>query len=465
VGGGDLFEALTGADVLNETSKAFVPAHCAGTGASAMRAKCDTEEQKLKVHNHLSLNSAVSLKLYMWSIPIWAILRTFHDWLIIWEMHEFFSLIVGYLSALPQFLSVASGFLWCIGAAEVFRTTDNGHCPCYFEMDTMAMFAVIATPVGLYMLTQAKVSKLGYATLHGDFLYTVSYDVPYRVAARSNSDPTYDFLSVEDNHGPRSVWQDLAGRDLGTSQYRILGILYDCLVFIWNLVALYFVYSFAFPALTVRFYNAVLVDVVNEGLKFVYWGMVLFGCAALAGPFFVYYKQLQRIYNLIHKLCESRCNEQNSEQYHALSWMSCYKGPIYVCAKVIQSLFMLLLASKSFKLVYLLGHGQTITATSAGDVGAGGFFILVAVLNSWVPSDTDPSALRTAIKIKGGVVPWDGIRGITKLHDQYKHLGLHTENRIANAFLKKGDYAYTQPFWCLSDDVKREWEQFYHDRL
>lgn len=149
VGGGDLFEALTGADVLNETNKAFVPAHCAGTSASAMRTKSDSKEQKRKVHNHLSLNSAVSLKLYMWSIPIWAILRTFHDWLIIWEMPEFSSLLVGHLSVLPQFVSVASGFLWCIGAAEVFRTTDNRHCACYFEMDTMAMFAVIATPVGL----------------------------------------------------------------------------------------------------------------------------------------------------------------------------------------------------------------------------------------------------------------------------------------------------------------------------
>merc|ERR1712129_10303 len=110
----------------------FVAALCDGTSASDMRTKCDAREQKKKVHNHLRLDNSWSLNVYMLSVLVWAVLRTVHDWCIIWETGEITSLMVGYVSVLPQLSAMATGFLWSIGAAEVFQTMNTGHCACYY---------------------------------------------------------------------------------------------------------------------------------------------------------------------------------------------------------------------------------------------------------------------------------------------------------------------------------------------
>jgi len=449
------------------TETTFVAALCDGTSASDMRTKCDAREQKKKVHNHLRLDNSWSLNVYMLSVLVWAVLRTVHDWCIIWETGEITSLMVGYVSVLPQLSAMATGFLWSIGAAEVFQTMNTGHCACYYEMDTIAMFASMATPAGLYMLIRAKVHRLGFATLHGDFLHSMTYHVSRRVVATSDFDlmDGSGYLSVAKNseHVPERLTKN---------NYQDLVFFYKLLVTTWEVVTSYVVYSFAFPALTVRFYGKTLgldhtglkstfADVVHLGLKSLKledWGMVLFACATFAAPFYVWYMQGSQLCIFFSELRRGRSDQRRRPTsyvqycYYNISWGW----------RVTKSIANMAFAPmSSMMLVQCLWHGVEITATTAGDVGAAGFFLLASILHSWVPSDISLADMIAAIEIKAGLVPWEGVHSITKLHERFPKLGLHKEDQIVEQYVLEHMETYAKPVWCLTREEKDQWCCFY----
>jgi len=425
------------------------------------------ESKKKKVHNHLRLDNSWSLNVYMLSVLVWAVLRTVHDWCIIWETGEITSLMVGYVSVLPQLSAMATGFLWSIGAAEVFQTMNRGHCACYYEMDTIAMFASMATPAGLYMLIRAKVHRLGFATLHGDFLHSMTYHVSRRVVATSDFDlmDGSGYLSVAKNseHVPERLTKN---------NYQDLVFFYKLLVTTWEVVTSYVVYSFAFPALTVRFYGKTLgldhtglkstfADVVHLGLKSLKledWGMVLFACATFAAPFYVWYMQGSQLCIFFSELRRGRSDQRRRPTsyvqycYYNISWGW----------RVTKSIANMAFAPmSSMMLVQCLWHGVEITATTAGDVGAAGFFLLASILHSWVPSDISLADMIAAIEIKAGLVPWEGVHSITKLHERFPKLGLHKEDQIVEQYVLEHMETYAKPVWCLTREEKDQWCCFY----
>jgi hypothetical protein len=449
------------------TEKTFVPALCDGTSASDMRRRCDSREKKKNVHNHLRWDNSWSLNVYMLSILVWAVLRIVHDCCVIWETGDFISLMLGYVSVLPQLAAMATGFLWSIGAAEVFQTNmDNEKCACYYEMDTIAMFASMATPVGLYMLIRAKMHRLGFATLHGDFLHSRTYHVSHNAVDTS-------VFYLQDGSGYLSFAKNSDRERLTTDNYKDLAMCYRLLVFTWEVVTSFVVYSFAFPALTVRFYGktlgsdhtdlkSIFADVVHlrlKSLSFEDWGMVLVACAAFAAICFVWYMQCSQLCNFTSELrrgCEDlqRC---------VTSYVQYYYYQISFCCRVTKSIAMMVFAlMSSMLLVWCMWHGVEITATTAGDVGAGGFFLLTAILHSWVPSDISLATVIAAIEIKAGLVPWEGIHSITALHERFPKLGLNKEDEIVERYCLGALVAtYAKPVWCLTPEEKVRWCRFY----
>merc|ERR1712008_409 len=86
---------------------------------------------------------------------------------------------------------------------------------------------------------------------------------------------------------------------------------------------------------------------------------------------------------------------------------------------------------------------------------------LASILHSWVPSDISLADMIAAIEIKAGLVPWEGVHSITKLHERFPKLGLHKEDQIVEQYVLEHMETYAKPVWCLTREEKDQWCCFY----
>eukprot|EP00443_Scrippsiella_acuminata_P043907 CAMPEP_0115238454 /NCGR_PEP_ID=MMETSP0270-20121206/36890_1 /TAXON_ID=71861 /ORGANISM="Scrippsiella trochoidea, Strain CCMP3099" /LENGTH=565 /DNA_ID=CAMNT_0002653379 /DNA_START=225 /DNA_END=1922 /DNA_ORIENTATION=+ len=458
----------------------FLPPLCPDLTHDEMVKKCKSRNMTIGVKNHLK--EAPTLTVYLTCIPVWAALRILHDWLLILNAPERYSLTIGFLSLVPQIIAFSSGFLWAIGAAEVFQSPMDG-CACYYQLAPLPMFTLLATPVALYWATRDKLWKLGYAVLHGDYLFSVNYDVPFVMATNTNADPTYGYITrnsavaVTDSYQEADERDALTStehhdvhRDLTMASYQFFARFSSVVGTLFEFCAAYFVYAFAFPTLTVRLYGLVVGHAHSQGGHLPHWCLVGLRIGLLVVTIictvFSVYKQLKWFYEGFRAV-QSEMNRTDKPNLSARCFMR-YLGEtldlIVRGLSLYASVFSPLVA-------WYIWEAEPLTATNAGHIGASGFLLFVALLKSYHPSGTQRRIIDEAMRIKGGVLPMRGLRGIHTLNEEFQQLGLHGEAKCVDGFIKDEmegntplenwgfghqDDEYEKWVGCLSKQLRRQ---------
>jgi len=461
-GGGDLIEAVTGLDAINVTRHAtYLPPRCPGMCSESMKALCSSDKMKMRAAsegNHLT--KAVTLKTYLFGIFVWGFFRMVHDALLVLGALESVSLAVGHLAVIAQIVAMSAGFFWSIGAAEVFVASHpKHHCGCYYEMSTIPMFGVIAIPAGLYMMTRNKLWKLAYSVFHGDYLYCVSYSVPYHIAVENNQDPMYDFLQQNE---PVGVKQH-ENRRISLKMLSFLSGCSNCAFFMFDFCALYIVYACAFPALTVRFYSVVVVGFERKDLHFMHLGAWITLAILLALPGFVFYTQVCRLRiwgrQLLNEFDGSLC-----QRLRQSSKIQVFNLFVQWFSELVAIITVSLMAFWSLMLPKILWNVKLVTADTAGDIGSAGFYLLSSFLNSWVPSGTPKLLLHQAHRIRAGTyLPIGGLTELAEMAVRYPHLALQEVASCVKAFQQAGGDASRDLHnhgMVVSCHARSEWEEF-----
>jgi len=182
--------------------------------------------------------------------------------------------------------------------------------------------------------------------------------------------------------------------------------------------------------MTVRLYNLVVTDVEEKGADVEDWGALGFGAFCTCAPAYIFFKQYCRMIHLVKKLHGGvqigRRMRMARQYYQTLI------GLLNVLVEVLQSVTAILFAVASLRLIPWLWDGRIAEADHANDVGAAGFFLFVALLNSWVPADTRKDVLPESIAIKGGHVPVDGVQAIEDDFCSQPLLGLSADRHAVH---------------------------------
>ena len=107
------------------------------------------------------------------------------------------TLKVGIASWAFQSAACISAFLWAAGACEVFVSTSTSGPACYYQLPHAAVLLTFIPACLLLYATHSKLISLMLSVFHGDYLYAVTYDVPFRIVhATAPSHPTGSLLTV-----------------------------------------------------------------------------------------------------------------------------------------------------------------------------------------------------------------------------------------------------------------------------
>ncbi|CAE6968856.1 Myo9a [Symbiodinium sp. CCMP2592] len=169
---------------------------------------CDSPGVRAHIHNHL--RAGFSRLACLVCIGMWTLLKIVHDGALLGGVHESRTMLIGIVAWCFQAGAAMLSMLWAAGAAQVFTSSGSeDKCrACYYQLGEMDILLVVLTPCLLYWTARSKLRSLRLALVHGDYLYAVSYDVPFRiVSATARQRPTASLLAVS-VCGDRSLSQE-----------------------------------------------------------------------------------------------------------------------------------------------------------------------------------------------------------------------------------------------------------------
>ena len=158
------------------------------------------------LHDHLGGGPCRNISLAC--VLLWTLLKIAHDWaLLSGKVEERLTLKIGIASWIFQAIACVSAFLWAVGAAEVFISTsverEIAGLACYYKLHAANVLLTVAPACLLWYTAQSKLTSLMLSVLHGDYLYAIVYDVPFRVVhATAPLHPTSSLLTIG-LHGDR----------------------------------------------------------------------------------------------------------------------------------------------------------------------------------------------------------------------------------------------------------------------
>ena len=156
--------------------------------STEMAQHCSSNSMKEQVQNHLNLESTlVSSSIYATAICGWAVLKILHDFVLLagWTVKsEALSLSLGLGSVACQLLATVMAFWLMLGAAGIFIAMDaQEDCACYYRLPGFQMILMFSSPLLLMSMLLSKIECMGRALLCGDYIFAISYDIPYRIVS------------------------------------------------------------------------------------------------------------------------------------------------------------------------------------------------------------------------------------------------------------------------------------------
>ncbi|CAK9001449.1 Unconventional myosin-IXa [Durusdinium trenchii] len=154
-----------------------------------------------RIHNHLA--EGCSRWVYLTGVIMWCLLKTLHDWaLLSATMHERLTLKIGIASWCFQAIACCAGIVWAAGAVGVF-VSKSSEGTCYYMLDAVNVLVIMLPPFLLLLVTHSKLGNLMLSIVHGDYLYAITYDVPFRVVKSTMPGHPSGSLLTVGLHGDR----------------------------------------------------------------------------------------------------------------------------------------------------------------------------------------------------------------------------------------------------------------------
>ncbi|CAE7461846.1 aglC [Symbiodinium natans] len=175
--------------------------------------QCEHKHVRQHIDNHLAGNPSKYLCLL--GLVLWATCNVAHDWALLYGCEERITLKIAHASWCCQAMSCVATFMWSTGAAEVFVAPSFG---CYYQLDVWETILIALPPFILLAATEVKRGALVLSVCHGDYLFSVNYQLPFRMVRSTRpSSPAGTLLTIG-LHGDRqwSSWPFVKARSTPT---------------------------------------------------------------------------------------------------------------------------------------------------------------------------------------------------------------------------------------------------------
>lgn len=169
-------------------------------GSDSVEHVCGDAETKGEIGRFLV--TGPSRGAYIWSLLGWSVFTCLHDLALLGykpedkdgtseapQVNEDVTLLLGWLSSLFLILATGACFSWSSGALSIFAADfENKSSPlCYYRLPHLQAFFALGTPCVLLSMSMSRMQSLAFSMVHGDFLYTESYKLPFKFVAVARS--------------------------------------------------------------------------------------------------------------------------------------------------------------------------------------------------------------------------------------------------------------------------------------
>lgn len=181
-----------------------IPSAYVGSSNSTAKQVCADPAVMKHLENFMALGP--SKVVYTWGLCCWAFFTFLHDLLLLCykpepleedvdqkDAHianEKWTLLVGALSVCCLTIATGACFQWSTGALSIFAAPvdiGNEDIVCFYRLPYIQAFFALGTPILLLSMLMSRIRSMALAMVHGDFLYTDKYRVPFKYVARSKS--------------------------------------------------------------------------------------------------------------------------------------------------------------------------------------------------------------------------------------------------------------------------------------
>ena len=136
---------------------------------------CETDNVRKQIEDNRDKGCAITV--YLFVLVMWTLMKLAHDWALLADVAEDFTLVIGVLSWAFQLLASFAALYWAAAVTHVFVSrVPEGNGACYYQLQPFATLTTLGGALLLLYLSHVKMNNLVLSLVN---YYCKIFSVPY----------------------------------------------------------------------------------------------------------------------------------------------------------------------------------------------------------------------------------------------------------------------------------------------
>ena len=136
---------------------------------------CETDNVRKQIEDNPDKGCAITV--YLFVLVMWTLMKLAHDWALLADVAEDFTLVIGVLSWAFQLLTSFAALYWAAAVTHVFVSrVPEGNGACYYQLQPFATLTALGAALLLLYFSHVKMNNLVLSLVN---YYCKIFSVPY----------------------------------------------------------------------------------------------------------------------------------------------------------------------------------------------------------------------------------------------------------------------------------------------
>ena len=136
---------------------------------------CETDNVRKQIEDNPDTGCAITV--YLFVLVMWTLMKLAHDWALLADVAEDFTLVIGVLSWAIQLLASFAALYWAAAVTDVFVSrVPEGNGACYYQLQPFATLTALGAALLLLYFSHVKMNNLVLSLVN---YYCNIFNMPY----------------------------------------------------------------------------------------------------------------------------------------------------------------------------------------------------------------------------------------------------------------------------------------------
>ena len=136
---------------------------------------CETDNVRKQIEDNRDKGCAITV--YLFVLVMWTLMKLAHDWALLADVAEDFTLVIGVLSWAFQLLTSFAALYWAAAVTHVFVSrVPEGNGACYYQLQPFATLTALGAALLLLYFSHVKMNNLVLSLVN---YYCNIFNMPY----------------------------------------------------------------------------------------------------------------------------------------------------------------------------------------------------------------------------------------------------------------------------------------------